>query len=218
MTKLDSSKFREVLSTINSSSCPYLVNLHSHTIFSDGSLTPIELINQAISMGLEHIAITAHHSIEGYLIALRWLKENSQSIRSINLWSGIEISCLINKCLVHILGYCFDPKSDSLRPYINGESPIAEDLRASNVIKAIHKSGGIAILAHPARYRLDYKTIIDAGIQINLDGVEAWYDYEMTNIWKPSEFICQKILEYSSKYNMLITCGTDTHGTSLNSR
>ena len=42
-----------------------LADLHLHTTKSDGRLTPTELVNLAVSRGLEVIAITDHDSTEG---------------------------------------------------------------------------------------------------------------------------------------------------------
>ena len=52
----------KVLEQVGSSSCPGTLNFHCHTICSDGSLTPEELITQATERGLTHLAVTDHHS------------------------------------------------------------------------------------------------------------------------------------------------------------
>ncbi len=209
---------KELLKTTKEDSCPRTLNFHTHTIYSDGSLTPLQLIQQASEIGLKHLSITDHHSINAYLIANKWLLSMSNKKNLPKLWSGIEISCVLNKCLVHILGYGFNVNSKYLLPYINNEAPVGQDLQAANVIEAIKKSDGISILAHPARYRLTYKQVIDYAYEYNIDGIETWYDYDMSLKWKPTEHLCKLISSYTSKYNMLQSCGTDTHGLSLMSR
>ena len=46
------SYIREVLATVTSSSCPKSINLHCHTIYSDGSMQPEQLIDEAIKYNL----------------------------------------------------------------------------------------------------------------------------------------------------------------------
>ncbi len=205
----------EVIKSITSLSCPNSINFHCHTTCSDGSLEPIELFKQASTLGLKHIAITDHHSIYAYLTINNWLEHNNYSADATKLWTGIEISCLLKGCLVHVLGLGFDPLSSFLTSYLKGESVQGADLRAENVVKAIRNSNGISILAHPARYRLDFSTLINEANAIGIDGIETWYDYNMASIWQPSEQVCNSINKLAKKYNMLSTCGTDTHGYSL---
>ena len=52
-----------------------LADLHLHTTKSDGRLTPTELVNLAVSRGLEVIAITAHDSTEGWEEAVEAAKQ-----------------------------------------------------------------------------------------------------------------------------------------------
>ena len=51
-----------VLAQVGPSSCPTTHNFHFHTICSDGSREPLELIQQATELGLKHLAVTDHHS------------------------------------------------------------------------------------------------------------------------------------------------------------
>ena len=41
------------------------IDLHTHSIYSDGSLTVEELIDLAIEKGLSHIALTDHDTVDG---------------------------------------------------------------------------------------------------------------------------------------------------------
>ena len=205
-----------ILATVDINSCPYKLNFHCHTNCSDGSLSPIELYHEATNIGLTELAITDHHTVRAYKEISQWIQNNSISKQTrLRLWSGIEITSLIDNCLVHILGLGFNPDSEFMSPYINSSSVKGNELIGCNVVSAIHKAGGLAILAHPARYRLDFKRIIKAASEIGIDGGEAWYDYEFNNPWKPSSFVCNAVSSELAKYNLLMSCGTDTHGTSL---
>ena len=208
----------EIIYDIDENSCPNKVNLHCHTTFSDGSLEPLELIKQATSLKLDSIAITDHHSVSSYNIIKKWINQNKESKKIPNFISGIEISCLLNGCLVHILGLDINTTSNLLIPYIQGEAPSGFYLEAKKVINIIRESNGISILAHPARYRKHYKELIKSAYNNGIDGIEVWYDYDYNNIWEPSSILCNSIEEIANQYDLLKTCGTDTHGYSLLSR
>jgi len=207
--------FTSVLAGINQNSCPKHINLHCHTIYSDGSLQPIELFKQASSNGLRHLAITDHHSVSAYYEINKFIITSSDLNVIPKIWSGIEITCLIKGCLVHVLGFDFDVTAESMRPYIQGESQNGSYLRAENVIKAIHEANGISSLAHPARYRLSFKDLITEAANIGIDAIEVWYDYNFSKKWVPSKFVCSKIDDFVKKLGLYSTCGTDTHGLSI---
>ena len=212
---------RKILDTVNSESCPKNLNFHCHTLCSDGSLTPLNLFIQAFNLGIKHLAVTDHHNVDAYrqIIGsnLFQTKFNQNSFCT-KLWPGIEISCLIKKCLVHIIGLDIDINHKSLSPYVQNMSTTGELLRAEHVIKTIHDAGGIAILAHPARYRINYKELIDDAFELGIDGAEAWYDYDFNEEWTPSLFVCEQIDSQLKSLGLLSSCGTDTHGLSLKGR
>jgi len=204
-----------IFKNIDKKSCPELVNFHSHTIYSDGSFKPEELLDEAYNKNLKYISITDHHSIGAH----RYIKEKEllkkYPLNSIKLISGIEINCLLKGCLVHILGFGFDINSKFLDPYIHGESPIGKDLQAISVANAISKAGGLTFLAHPCRYRIPFNILIPEAFKNNIDGIEVWYDYSLGKRWKPSEFICEEVEKITDKFGMLKSCGTDSHGYTL---
>ena len=210
---------RAVLNTVGPESCPGLLNFHCHTVCSDGSLEPVALIEQASARNLSHIAVTDHHSIAAYVPMVRWLERaRDQGVNTPMLWSGMEISCILRGCLVHVLALGFTPGHPSLLPYSSGDAAVGSPLRAGEVRKAIHEAGGIAILAHPGRYRLGFSELIDAAAELGFDGGEAWYDYDMQERWEPTPLVCESIDKQLKKLGLLRTCGTDTHGIDLKGR
>lgn len=86
-------------------------DLHIHSTFSDGSLTPEEIVKIAEMRGLKSISITDHDCISSQYI----VGENT----NINIISGIEISSEIKNLDIHILGYFIDYKNISLINTIN---------------------------------------------------------------------------------------------------
>ena len=109
---------RSVLKNINKYSCPYKINLHCHTICSDGSLTPIQLFHQAYKIGIQHLAITDHHTIDGYKSILASKEFQELSIEYPTIWSGVEISGLLKGCLVHIIALDFNTTSLDIQKYL----------------------------------------------------------------------------------------------------
>lgn len=76
-----------------------MIDLHSHSCFSDGLLHPIDLVNKAINNGVRCLALTDHDTLEG-LDAFHKAAANT----SLQAISGIEISTKWKKYDIHILG------------------------------------------------------------------------------------------------------------------
>ena len=215
------SALKQVFETINAQSCPRFFNFHLHTTRSDGKLQPEELMEQAINIGLQGLAITDHHSVGGYEIAQHWLQQRHQDFHSYfdpslpHLWTGVEITSKLLGTEVHILGYAFDPKHPAMLTYLLGHSPLDDEAEAVNVIAAIHQAGGLAVLAHPVRYRRSPTDLIAEAARLGIDGVETYYAYGNPNPWRPSLEQTQKVQMLSATYGLFNTCGTDTHGNNL---
>ncbi len=209
----------QVLQGVHGGSCPGELNFHCHTLHSDGSLRPEELASQAASLGLRHLAITDHHSTAALEPAGQTLERLAQQGSAVpQLWSGIEISCLLEGCLVHVLGLDFDAQARALEPYRQGQAPVGQVLRAEEVVKRIHGAGGLALLAHPGRYRKPFAPLIDAAAALGFDGAEAYYDYAMAPHWQPTPLVCDAIASQLEKLGLLRSCGTDSHGLALHGR
>jgi len=205
-----------VLRTITPRCCPTRVNFHCHTQCSDGSLTPPQLAQQALAIGLEHLAVTDHHSIAAHAAVAQVFRTAAASGQVVpQLWRGVEISALLDGCLVHVLALGFGADHPSLEPYLQGSSQIGAALRAEAVIAAIHAAQGLAVLAHPARYRLPFKRLIAKAATLGFDGAEAWYDYTMGPRWQPTDLVCDAIASDLTDRGLLMSCGTDTHGLDL---
>src|SRR5215216_324105 len=86
-----------------------LVDLHAHTSYSDGSVSPSELVTLAHVRGASAIAITDHDTVAG-------LAEGRETAKhlGIEIINGIEISADHSPGTMHILGYCINPESRSL--------------------------------------------------------------------------------------------------------
>jgi 3',5'-nucleoside bisphosphate phosphatase len=86
-----------------------MIDLHTHTTFSDGTDTPTQLINKALAAGITTIALTDHDSISGWQEATIALRPG------ICLVPGAEVSCqTLDGISVHILGLLFDSSNTEL--------------------------------------------------------------------------------------------------------
>ena len=80
------------------------VDLHLHTTFSDGTLTPSELVRLCASNGLRVISVSDHDSTEG----LREAREAAREFPELELIPGVELSTDLPGAEVHLLGYFVD--------------------------------------------------------------------------------------------------------------
>ena len=53
-----------------------LADLHTHTNFSDGELSPIEIINEAIDKKIKYLSITDHDTLSGYKKARKIINDS----------------------------------------------------------------------------------------------------------------------------------------------
>ena len=87
-----------------------MVDLHSHSIFSDGTSTPEELVNLAVQGGLTALALTDHDTTDGLP---RFMAAGADS--SLQTIPGIELSAEFGEVTFHMLGYFFDPANAELQ-------------------------------------------------------------------------------------------------------
>lgn len=222
-------ELRDVFQQITSRSCPRYYNFHMHTHCSDGKLSPDELMEQAVSLQLKGLAITDHHTVRGYQQAYQWLENwrwthpanwssNRNQAHCPQLWCGVEITASLLDAEVHILGYAFDPNHDAFKSYLQGGAPSGEARQAKLVIRAIQAAGGIAVLAHPARYRRSPEELVPAAAAMGIDGIETYYAYDHPAEWRPTPGKTERVQELAHAHGLLSTCGTDSHGRTLTRR
>lgn len=218
MTPISSvtSSLVDVFQSIEVDSCPRRCNFHMHTTCSDGQLQPEELMEQAVTVGLNDLAITDHHSIEGYNVAQCWLAAQPAEQKLPTLWVGAEITALLAQTDVHILAYDFDVNASVLQPYLQGHRVERDHIAdARCVIDAIHAAQGLAVLAHPARYKRSPETLAAAAAALGIDGLETYYCYKSNGPWRPSPAPTHLMQQLTERYRLLRTCGTDTHGVDI---
>ena len=87
-------------------------DLHLHSIYSDGTDTPDELISLAAKHGINVISIADHDSITAY--------DNitNTSDSSVKIIPAVEISIILKHSYLHMLGYHINVHSEALAAYI----------------------------------------------------------------------------------------------------
>ncbi len=123
------------------------IDLHVHTVHSDGSGTVKDVLRTAKSKGLDGLAITDHNTIKGYFEAK-----------------------LYDSGLLVLPGY--EVRTDAGHVLVIGlerAPPKIEIIRYEDIIRWVRKLGGLTILAHPAAGRIS----LDRWIHCKPDAVEV---------------------------------------------
>ncbi|OGH97364.1 MAG: hypothetical protein A2287_09295 [Candidatus Melainabacteria bacterium RIFOXYA12_FULL_32_12] len=195
-------------------------NLHIHTNFSDGTLSPDEVIEKAKESNLKVISITDHNSIEAY----KYIPY--ENLGDLQVITGVEFDCWYKTNFIHILGYGFDINNEKLKQLCakNINATRLDIIRffnkrkAKEVIKTIKEAGGIAVLAHPACcWNINLKKMIKELQDFGLDGIEVYYPYTGHRGIVKFHTVDQ-IKEYAIKLKLLITGGTDCHSDNITGR
>lgn len=248
-----------------------IIDLHTHSTASDGSMSPAELVRHAKASGLAAIALTDHDTVDGIEEAI----EEGENI-GIEVLPGIEIGVDFRREM-HILGYFKDKnymniadkisflkknreernnktikKLNEMGVYITiddvqkkakgnivGRPHIAEamvekgyagsitdaftrylaygkpayfkkeKLTPCEGIEEITRAGGIPVLAHPILLQFpiqELDSLLYELVSYGLKGIEAYYV-------ENTDSFTDKTIELAKKHNLIITGGTDFHGT-----
>ena len=110
-------------------------DLHSHSIASDGTLSPTELVRRAHSQGVDVLALTDHDGTGGLDEAGQMAKE-----LGLRLVPGVEISVTWNGVTFHIVGLNVDPAHSGLQAGL-GELRSYRTDRAEKIADRLAKHG-----------------------------------------------------------------------------
>ncbi len=167
-------------------------DLHIHSTCSkhkiwgiDGIHTPREIVEKAISMGLDGIALTDHNTIKGSLKAIEYVREKKFSILII---PSAEIRSAKGDILA--LGI-----NENIRPYMSVQA----------TIDSIKDQGGIAIAAHPFKYNSDIGDLLKhSSNPIKFDAIEVFN----SNIRKNANYRAEIL---AKELNLPGVAGSDAH-------
>ncbi|CAN2214258.1 COG0613 Predicted metal-dependent phosphoesterases (PHP family) [Candidatus Nanopelagicaceae bacterium] len=91
-----------------------MIDLHTHTTFSDGTDSPLALVKKASSSGITVLGISDHDSTAGWAEAIAALHGD------LKLALGAEVSCLTEDGIsVHMLGLLFDGDNQPLQQLLS---------------------------------------------------------------------------------------------------
>jgi len=247
------------------------IDLHTHSHYSDGLLSPKEIARKAVNAGCNFFSLTDHDTLDG----LEEAKKYAESF-SLTFINGVEISAQQNSQSIHIVGLGINPNekllidglkknnqfrvdrakkiseglgrvgitrayekaralsktdyitrthfaqmlikenicpnmSSVFKKYMTGKKPGAvkgEWASSFEVINWIHQAGGLAILAHPLRYKMTLtklKKLVKDLKLLMLDGIE------IVNSFSSAEDIAiSKMI--ADENELLYSGGSDFHG------
>jgi predicted metal-dependent phosphoesterase TrpH len=249
------------------------IDLHVHTVYSDGNFTPKEIIKYCKKLNIVAVSITDHDSTDGVREAIEeGIEEGIDVIPGVELSVECEESC---EGEVHILGYYIDIEDKILQQKLEffrkarqqRAYEIIEKLKTLNIlldkeeifknknltqsigrlhfaklmvekkivssvkeafdlylgynkpayvpkiklkpqeaISTIIESKGIPVLAHPyLSIYIDSKTI-KKFVEYGIKGIEVYHSRHHKNI-------IEELTNLAEKYELIITGGSDCHGT-----
>lgn len=118
-------------------------DLHIHTYYSDGVFSPEKIVDTALDVGLDVIALTDHDNVLSYDVAKKYLKEIGKE-NQLEIIQGVEINTLYKNYEVHILGYFFDENNSDFKKLLKTQQD-ARVNQTHEIISLLAKKEGIKI-------------------------------------------------------------------------
>lgn len=115
---------------------PSVVDLHLHTLCSDGEFPPSEVVQQAADKGLHTVAITDHDTVAGIPEAL----ERAQTV-PLRVIPAVEISCELAEGEVHLLGYFVEWSPDAPLAQVLARFRASRAERARAMLEKLRRLG-----------------------------------------------------------------------------
>lgn len=251
-----------------------IVDLHCHSHYSDGSLSPEELLDWAKNLKIEILAISDHDTIEG-VQSLRKMREEL----SLNVIPAVEISTKWQQLEIHIVGLNIDPNNEELIQFLETQSQLRSEranqliekiehhlnvsetrLKLNQVVKGkiicrshiaqllvneglavdsrrafekflrkgkilevksfwpemeqvinvIHKAGGVAVLAHPSRYKtgnsrltkliVSFKQAGGEGMELSYPGLQPHQQRRLIRLARENELLASQGSDFHHPY------------------
>lgn len=198
----------------------YIYDLHCHSIFSDGSLSPTDVVGRAAANGVDVLALTDHDSTKGIVEARQAARQCG-----IELIAGVEVSVTWSNQTIHIVGLGIDIENEKLQ---QGLALIRQQraFRTKRMAEKLEKLGMTDVLnkiiayagcesatrTHFARY------LVDQGIVKDMQGAfkkylgrkgKAFVGGDWVSLEEAVTWICdaggQAIIAHPVRYNMTNT-------------
>ena len=104
------------------------VDLHTHSKASDGSLSPSEVMERALSNDVDIVALTDHDTIEGVHEAMQYTEG-----KNIYFIPGVEISTSWAGVCIHVLGLNINPNDEQLKKFLLNMNFDPEQIKSSGL-------------------------------------------------------------------------------------
>lgn len=176
-----------------------ICDLHTHSIFSDGSFTPAEIIDTAIKTGLSAIALTDHNTVDGLPDFIA-----ASHGKNIDIAPGVEFSVDYDGIELHMLGLFIKPEAiPSVTEYLQIVIKRKEQSYI-NLVDALNRAGfdlnydkikgatptGVMNRAHIAT------AMVKSGRVSSLDEAYASYLSKTEFYKKPNMFTVWEVLDF----------------------
>lgn len=119
------------------------IDLHVHTLYSDGVFSPEKIVDTALDVGLQAISLTDHDNILSWQVAQDYIKEKDLSDK-LEVIRGVEINTLYKNYEVHILGYFMDCDNSDFKNLLKTQQQ-ARIVQTKEIITLLAKKEGIKI-------------------------------------------------------------------------
>ncbi len=106
------------------------VDLHIHTVASDGTWTPAETVAAVRAAGVGLFAVTDHDTVASVALTGRLAAE-----AGLGFLPGVEISVTLAGHLFHILGYGIDPEGAALGRILAANTALMEEVDHDSIRK-----------------------------------------------------------------------------------
>lgn len=111
------------------------VDLHCHSAYSDGTLTPKEVVIRAVEAGISLLSLTDHDTLAGLPEAQAAAEEYD-----ISLVPGVEISADWEGKTIHVVGLNIDPQNVPLQSHL-ADSQAMRNQRSEQMLQALQGQG-----------------------------------------------------------------------------
>lgn len=175
-----------------------MIDLHSHTVFSDGVLIPAELARRAKAAGYSALAITDHadsSNLEFILQNIRQVTQFYSPYMDINLFFGVELTHVPPQLIGELTQKA--RKLGSQLVLVHGET-VVEPVAVGTNLAAIE--AGVDILAHPGLItEVEVKLAAQKGVALEIT-TRGGHSY--TN---------GHVARLAAKYGAKLVINNDTH-------
>ena len=170
-----------------------MIDLHSHSYFSDGTESPEHVVRLAGMAGVEMLALTDHDTLDGMAEFLAAAKKYPGMVAV----PGIELS---KNDVIEILALGIK----------NGRA-FSKDYKDSpeDIVGLARAMGGIPVLAHPVHIKrrgVDLGRLVARLKGCGLMGIECFHPDH-------SDAMARECLDLAERFGLLATAGSDFHGT-----